>query len=116
MENSTHLENNVTNPNITLTTQTLVLPNNAILNQHSNLLPDVIIADQNNQQIIHEMEIEIALWIIRAICYFIFTLLLYINLEFPMPILAIFCPLLILNIFLIMFYSKQLQNDTYFDE
>ena len=66
-----------------------------------------IMNDPNNAPIIKEMEDEISVWIIRLICYFLFVLIIYTDLNYNIPLAIIQSPLTLLDGYLIFYYYRK---------
>ena len=79
--------------NVSMTTQVLqpppVLPTQTQAMAHTQdtfqQRTESLLQDRGNVGLIQEMEEELALWVIKAIAYFLLTLLFYINLEYTLP-------------------------------
>ena len=69
--------------------------------------------DGGNIKVIQEMEEELALWVIRAITYFLLALLFYIDLEYPLPYEVLFLLPLISDVLHFLFYLRKMRAAEY---
>ena len=98
--------------NVSITTQPLYTqpnvnpaqPNSATLQSY---LQGTVLHEPGNEVLVKEMEQEVAVWVTRAITYFITALLSYVNLEYKLPLEALVALPLILDIFMLVFYFNK---------
>ncbi len=69
-----------------------------------------LLMDQANVELVQEMEEELALWMIKAIVYFLLTLLFYINLEYPLPYEALILLPLLSDVLHFLYYLRKLRK------
>ena len=82
--------------------------------QQNQPLSIAVLQDSNSAGAIAAMEEELSLWIIRIISYFFTTLLLYVNLEYRIPLEALFSIPIGLDSLLLAYYMRQHASPTYF--